>query len=95
MLIRESRAASSTVPSITSLVKRNVALPKWTDQPEGLDFYLERLETRVEIDMEPYFLPAQICIDTIDALQDNKKCKVGYWFKEKKAHSDVLNGKGY
>lgn len=85
ILLREKRSASSAVPSTVAPMKREAALPKWTGQPEDLDFYLERLETRIEMDMEPYFLPAQICMDMIDTLPDNKKCRVESWFKGKKA----------
>lgn len=75
-LLKEKRTASSAAPPAIALVKRDAALPKWTGKPEDMYFYLECLETRVEMDMEPYIFPAQICMDMIDTLPDDKKCGV-------------------
>lgn len=65
-------------------VRRDTALPKWNGQPEELEFYLQRLEAKIEMDMEPYFHAGQICMDMIDSLPDNKKSRVESWFKERR-----------
>ena len=66
-------------------IRKNVVLPKWNGEPEDFDFYIGRLETRIQMELASFLEPAAICLDMIDTLPESKKPRVADWFQESRS----------
>lgn len=77
-LITERRKSRKSGPNVFTIKKEAVFL-KWNGNSEDFDFYVNRLETRIENELENMKSACSICLDTIDTLPDDKKSQVSEW----------------
>lgn len=77
---------SNEVPKRT--FRKNVTLPKWNGKSEDFEFYIGRLETRIQRELDSFMEPSAICLDMIDTLPEKKQSRVAYWFEESKAREE-------
>lgn len=65
--------------------RKNMTLPRWNGKSEIFEFYIGRLETRVERELAQFVESAAICLDMIDTLPEKKQSRVSDWFEEKES----------
>lgn len=68
--------------------RKNITLPRWNGKSEDFEFYIGRLETRVERELAPFVESAAICLDMIDTLPEKKQSRVSDWFEESRSNEN-------
>lgn len=80
--------SSSSAPSRQAPVRLETNLPKWNGKLEDFEFYMRRLELRVERELSPFADPCRICLDMIDTLPETKQARAAEWFNESERKGD-------
>ncbi|RKF64368.1 hypothetical protein GcM3_133014 [Golovinomyces cichoracearum] len=65
-----------------------VRLPKWNGKKEEFKFYMARLKTRIEREMQGVFEEDTICLDMVDTLPNDLQAKTEEWFDERQRGED-------
>ncbi|KAI0994433.1 hypothetical protein K3495_g13750 [Podosphaera aphanis] len=65
--------------------RRDVTLPRWNGKVQDFNFYISRLEMRIESDFAPFYDEKSICLDMIDTLPDSLKSRVANWFETRRS----------
>ncbi|KAI1000619.1 hypothetical protein K3495_g7575 [Podosphaera aphanis] len=64
--------------------RREVGLPRWNGARQEFDFYLDRLEARLETEYATFFPERTTCLDMVEKLPESAKPRIAAWFGKRK-----------
>ncbi|KAI0993451.1 hypothetical protein K3495_g14733 [Podosphaera aphanis] len=83
-LVAERRQQPAHLAAPSRRARRDFALPKWSGRIQDFNFYIARLEMRIESDFAPFYDGKSIYLGMIDTLPDNLKGRVSNWFEARR-----------